>query len=449
MVADSNDTICAIATPPGRGGIGIVRVSGPAAAKIADAVVNETPAPRCAHYGAFRDAEGVVVDEGIALFFPGPGSFTGEDVLELQAHGGPVLLDMLLRLCVSHGARIAEPGEFSRRAFLNGKLDLAQTEAVADLINSATTQAVRAAARSLTGVFSERVREVVDALVSLRTHVEAAIDFPEEEVDFLADARIGNDLDDLRGRLDKLLQGAQQGRLLRDGLTLVLAGRPNAGKSSLLNALAGYDAAIVTPVAGTTRDLVREQLSLDGMPLHIVDTAGLTESPDIVEAEGVRRAQAQMRQADRVLLVLDDTKPGNITALLNELPGDIPVTTVRNKIDLSGSEPGFEHDGWGDTVRLSAKTGAGMDALREHLRGVAGFHDTGEGAFLARTRHLDALKRAREHVVSGKTQLTETRSGELLAEDLRLAQVALGEITGEFTSDDLLGSIFSSFCIGK
>ncbi len=449
MVADSHDTICAIATPAGRGGVGIVRVSGPAASRIADRVLGKKPPPRMARYGAFRDAGGEVIDEGIALFFPGPGSFTGEDVLELQAHGGPVLLDMLLRLCVSLGARIAEPGEFSRRAFLNGKLDLAQTEAVADLIDSATEQAVRAAARSLSGVFSKRVREMLDGLIGLRSYVEAAIDFPEEEVDFLADDRLANDLDDLLGCVDSLLDGAQQGRLLRDGLTLVLAGRPNAGKSSLLNALAGYDAAIVTPVPGTTRDLVREQLSLDGMPLHIVDTAGLTESPDIVEAEGVRRARAQMREADRVLLVLDDTKPGNITALLNELPGDIPVTTVRNKIDLSGAEPGFEHDGWGDTVRLSATTGAGLDALREHLRAVAGFHDTGEGTFLARTRHLDALKRAREHLVSGKTQLRETRSGELLAEDLRQAQNALGEITGEFTSDDLLGSIFSSFCIGK
>lgn len=449
MVADSHDTICAIATPAGRGGVGIVRVSGPAASRIADRVLGKKPPPRMARYGAFRDAGGEVIDEGIALFFPGPGSFTGEDVLELQAHGGPVLLDMLLRLCVSLGARIAEPGEFSRRAFLNGKLDLAQTEAVADLIDSATEQAVRAAARSLSGVFSKRVREMLDGLIGLRSYVEAAIDFPEEEVDFLADDRLANDLDDLLGCVDSLLDGAQQGRLLRDGLTLVLAGRPNAGKSSLLNALAGYDAAIVTPVPGTTRDLVREQLSLDGMPLHIVDTAGLTESPDIVEAEGVRRARAQMREADRVLLVLDDTKPGNITALLNELPGDIPVTTVRNKIDLSGAEPGFEHDGWGDTVRLSATTGAGLDALREHLRAVAGFHDTGEGAFLARTRHLDALKRAREHLVSGQTQLRETRSGELLAEDLRQAQNALGEITGEFTSDDLLGSIFSSFCIGK
>ncbi|TDJ33715.1 MAG: tRNA uridine-5-carboxymethylaminomethyl(34) synthesis GTPase MnmE [Gammaproteobacteria bacterium] len=449
MVADSHDTICAIATPAGRGGVGIVRVSGPAASRIADRVLGKKPPPRMARYGAFRDAGGEVIDEGIALFFPGPGSFTGEDVLELQAHGGPVLLDMLLRLCVSLGARIAEPGEISRRAFLNGKLDLAQTEAVADLIDSATEQAVRAAARSLSGVFSKRVREMLDGLIGLRSYVEAAIDFPEEEVDFLADDRLANDLDDLLGCVDSLLDGAQQGRLLRDGLTLVLAGRPNAGKSSLLNALAGYDAAIVTPVPGTTRDLVREQLSLDGMPLHIVDTAGLTESPDIVEAEGVRRARAQMREADRVLLVLDDTKPGNITALLNELPGDIPVTTVRNKIDLSGAEPGFEHDGWGDTVRLSATTGAGLDALREHLRAVAGFHDTGEGTFLARTRHLDALKRAREHLVSGKTQLRETRSGELLAEDLRQAQNALGEITGEFTSDDLLGSIFSSFCIGK
>ena len=444
------DTIAAVATPAGRGGIGVVRVSGPRAREIARAVLGRLPKPRHATYGAFTGEGNKPIDQGIALFFPAPHSFTGEDVLELHGHGGTVVLDMLLKRLIELGARPARPGEFSERAFLNGKMDLAQAEAVADLIESGSQAAARSAMRSLQGDFSRRVRAIVGALIKLRTYVEAAIDFPEEEIDFLADDRITMELAAIEDRLARLQESARQGALLHDGMSVVLAGRPNAGKSSLLNALAQQDTAIVSTVPGTTRDLLRERIHLDGMPVHVVDTAGLHDRPDEIEGEGIRRAKAAMERADRILLVIDDTEPQAETPdLLEHLPRALPRTRIRNKIDLSGRAPGISETPDGVEIALSAKTGAGLELLRRHLKECMGFHPAGEDVFIARRRHLDAIRRAAAHVKQGKAQLMEARAGELLAEELRQAQRALNEITGEFTTDDLLGRIFSSFCIGK
>lgn len=446
------DTIAAIATPPGYGGIGIVRVSGPTVREIARNVIGALPAPRSAHYTRFLSAGGDAIDQGIALFFPAPRSFTGEDVLELHGHGGSIVMNMLLQRMITLGARIARPGEFTERAFLNGKLDLAQAEAVADLIESGSEIAVRSALRSLQGVFSDRVRGIVEQLVALRSYVEAAIDFPEEEINFLEDSTVSLRLETIERMTNTLLETAQQGRLLHDGMTVVLAGPPNAGKSSLLNALAQQDAAIVSPIPGTTRDVVREQIQLDGMPVQIVDTAGLRADGDAIESEGIRRAQAAIAHADRILLVIDDTQSGKESVpagLLPSLPGNPTYTLVRNKIDLSGRPPGLEETESSVTIALSAKTGAGLALLRTHLKHCMGFRPAGEGMFTARARHINALRRAQEYIVAGKQQLQQTRAGELLAEELRLAQNALNEITGEFTSEDLLGKIFSSFCIGK
>ncbi|HKJ08614.1 MAG TPA: tRNA uridine-5-carboxymethylaminomethyl(34) synthesis GTPase MnmE [Gammaproteobacteria bacterium] len=451
MTADAVDTIAAIATASGQGGVGIVRLSGPAVPPIGEALLGGLPAPRYAAFRHFRGDDGAPIDQGLALYFQAPHSFTGEHVLELHAHGGPVVLDLLLARVLALGARPARAGEFSERAFLNGKLDLAQAEAVADLIAADTAQAARAAAGSLQGELSRRVHALVERLISLRMYVEAAIDFPEEEVDFLADQAVADRLTAIIESFDELQAGARQGCLLREGMTVVIAGRPNAGKSSLLNALAGQDSAIVTDIPGTTRDLLREHVQLDGMPLHIVDTAGLRDSADPVEREGIRRAWQAIEGADRLLLVVDDRLGWGEEedAIVRRLPVQLPRTVVYNKIDLSGHPPAVTGAASDARIHLSLRTGDGLDGLRDHLKSVMGYRESAEGAFMARRRHLDALARARGHVDEGRRRLETSRAGELLAEELRQAQQALGEITGEFTSDDLLGRIFSSFCIGK
>lgn len=443
----NNDTIAAVATPPGRGGVGIVRLSGKKAAGIAEALAGPMPEPRHAAWRRFRDGDDNVIDEGLLLFFPGPRSFTGEDVVEFQGHGGPVVLDVLLQALLAQGARVARAGEFSERAFLNDRMDLTQAEAVADLIDAGSAQAARAALRSLHGEFSARIHELVDGLINARMHVEAAIDFPEEEVDFLSDNALRERLARLRQQFEQLTATARQGRLLHDGLTVVIAGPPNAGKSSLLNALAGTDAAIVTDIPGTTRDVLRERIQLDGMPLHIIDTAGLRDSADIVEAEGIRRARREFERADLLLLLSDAQEEKSFVP--EDLPNGLRITHIRNKIDLSGDAAGIEATKGATTIALSVKTGAGMEALRDHLKDVAGYQAQGSDIFIARRRHLDALARARERLETGLHALESEQAGELLAEELRLAQQHLNEITGEFGSDELLGKIFSSFCIGK
>ncbi len=450
-VSYAKETIAAIATPPGRGGVGIVRVSGPQAPQIAQAVLGQCPPVRLASYLPFRSSDGSLIDEGIALYFKAPHSFTGEDVLELQGHGGPVVLDMVLRRVVALGARLAHPGEFSQQAFLNDKLDLAQAEAIADLIESASEEAARSALRSLQGEFSNQINQLVEKMTHLRMHVESAIDFPEEEIDFLSDGAITEQIHHLKTQLTRVLERARQGCLLREGLNIVIAGQPNAGKSSLLNYLAQRESAIVTDVAGTTRDVLREEINLDGLPLHIIDTAGLRDSADPVERIGIERAWQQIEQADAVLLVVD-SRSGITQAdrdIIARLPSPLPLTVVFNKIDLSARPPATAEGALGPEFHLSAKTGYGMDLLREHLKARAGYRSAGEGNFTARRRHIDALERAQALVLQGEAQLKASQAGELLAEDLRQAQRALGEITGEFSSDDLLGQIFSSFCIGK
>jgi tRNA modification GTPase len=446
----AGDTIAAVATPPGIGGIGIVRVSGPAVCALAHALLGQLPPPRYASYAIFRGADDEPIDRGLALFFPAPQSFTGEDVLELHGHGGPVVLDMLLKRTLQLGARIARPGEFTERAFLHGKLDLAQAEAVADLIECSSESAARSALRSLQGQFSQQIRALVERLVGLRTYVEAAIDFPEEEVDFLSDEKLARELTAQLTALEGLLSSARQGCLLHDGMTVVLAGPPNAGKSSLLNALACQDAAIVSAIPGTTRDVVRERIDIDGMPVHVLDTAGLRHGGDEIESEGMRRARAAMERADRILLVVDDSVSNDAEAqeLLCQLPPQSACTLIRNKIDLSERLPSRTEESPVAEVALSAKTGAGIELLREHLQSCMGFRPAGEGTFMARRRHLQALSLAHDHLLLGHQRL-QARAGELLAEELRLAQQALGEITGEFTNEELLARIFSSFCIGK
>ena len=453
---NTTDTIAALATPPGRGGVGILRISGRGAKDVALAVLGKLPKPRYADYLPFRDAEGSTLDQGIALWFPCPNSFTGEDVLELQGHGGPVILDLLLkRVLALPDVRIARPGEFSERAFLNDKLDLAQAEAIADLIDASSEQAARSAMNSLQGAFSIRIHQLVEALTHLRIYVEAAIDFPDEEIDFLSDGKIEAQLNGVMADLDGVRAEARQGSLLREGMKVVIAGRPNAGKSSLLNELAGREAAIVTDIAGTTRDVLREHIHIDGMPLHIIDTAGLREASDEVERIGIERAWNEIEQADRVLFMVDGTttaatEPAEIwPEFMARLPSTLPITVVRNKADITGEALGLSEVNGHSLIRLSARTGEGIDLLRDHLKQSMGFTSNMEGGFLARRRHLQALEQAAQHLVQGKEQLVSAYAGELLAEELRLAQQALSEITGEFTSDDLLGRIFSSFCIGK
>lgn len=455
-MSPNNETIAAVATAPGRGGIGVVRVSGPRAKAVAITLSGREPVARHAHYGPFHADDGEVIDEGLMLFFPGPHSFTGEDVLELQGHGGPVVMDMLLRRCAELGVRLARPGEFSERAFLNDKLDLAQAEAIADLIEASSVQAARNAIRSLQGEFSRRVHQLTEKLIQLRIYVEAAIDFPEEEIDFLADGRVLALLQAVREELSAVIHEAGQGALLREGMNVVIAGRPNAGKSSLLNALAGREAAIVTDIAGTTRDVLREHIHIDGMPLHVIDTAGLRDTEDQVERIGVERAIKAIEDADRILLVVDasalssDTDESSWPNILVAKPDPTKTTLIRNKADLTGEGATLSVDLDGHaTLSLSARSGDGLQLLREHLKTCMGYDQTAESGFSARRRHLDALRQAAEHLEHGHAQLTLAGAGELLAEDLRQAQHALGGITGAFSSDDLLGRIFSSFCIGK
>ncbi|MDN3555952.1 tRNA uridine-5-carboxymethylaminomethyl(34) synthesis GTPase MnmE [Halomonas maura] len=448
------DTIAALATPPGRGGVGIIRVSGPACRAIAGSLLGHCPEPRRVLYGPFR-GETAMIDEGIALYFAGPHSFTGEDVLELQGHGGPVIMDLLLERCLQLGARLARPGEFSERAFLNDKLDLAQAEAIADLIEASSRGAAENALRSLQGEFSRRVEGLVQRLIALRMYVEAAIDFPEEEIDFLADGRVGDKLAAIQAELAEVRAAAGQGALMREGMNVVIAGRPNAGKSSLLNALTEQDTAIVTDIEGTTRDVLREHIHLDGMPLHVIDTAGLRDTPDAVEKIGVARAWTEIETADRVLLLVDAATTDAVDPMaiwpefVERLADPSRLTLVRNKVDTSHETPGLDLSTTTPVLRLSAKTGSGVDNLKEHLKAVMGFSATTEGRFSARRRHLDALDRADAALDNGAAQLSGYGAGELLAEDLREAQQALGEITGEFSADDLLGEIFGSFCIGK
>lgn len=460
------DTICAIATPPGRSGVGIVRVSGPLSRDIALKILHFLPTPRHAHFTNFYSTDSQLIDQGIALYFPSPNSFTGEDVLELQGHGGYFVLDFLLNETIKAGARIARPGEFSERAFLNDKIDLAQAEAIADLIESSSEEAARSALRTLQGDFSKLINSLCSAIVDLRVYIEAAIDFSEEEIDFLTEGKTAESLRTIINQLNSILAQAKQGALLREGMSVVIAGKPNAGKSSLLNALAGKDSAIVTDIAGTTRDTLIEQINIDGMPLHITDTAGLRESNDIVEKEGIRRAFQAIDSADRILLVVDASQdtvtPENLVSYLSELGfrkltnaiDPSRVTIIQNKIDKANLEEGIhkDRDQQGSvitTLHISAKNQIGLAMLREHLKDCMGYQSAGEGGFIARRRHLDSLESARVCLLQAETQLLGNGAGELVAEDLRHAHQQLGEITGEFSTDDLLGKIFSSFCVGK
>ncbi len=441
------DTIVAAATPPGKGGIGVVRISGPATEKIATQMLGVLPTPRYATIAAFRAADGTPIDTGIALYFPTPDSFTGESVLELQGHGGPLVMSLLVDAVITMGARRAQPGEFSKRAFLNGKLDLVQAEAVADLIDCGTARGARAALRSLAGAFSKAVQELQEQLTRLRLHVEAAIDFPEEGIDFLDDARLQKQIERCAEALASLKNETRIGSVLRDGFQVVIVGKPNAGKSSLLNALSGQEAAIVTEVAGTTRDILRENIDVDGLMVELVDTAGLRDDPDKIEAEGIRRARAALKKADAILWIQDAAQPMEQNHG-EDIADDIPLIVLRNKTDVTGEPPGAQQNN-PSVLNISAKTGAGLEALRETIRQVAGYENLGDGAFTARRRHIDALNLAAIHFERGRDALTKNKAGELFAEELRLAQKALGEITGSFTSDDLLGRIFSEFCIGK
>lgn len=439
------DTIAAIATAPGRGGVGVIRVSGKDVAPLIAGLLNLELQPRHAHFVRFRSADGAVLDEGLALSFPAPHSFTGEDVLELQGHGGPVVMKMLLARCVELGARHAEPGEFTKRAFLNGKLDLAQAEAVADLIDAQSEAAARSALKSLDGAFSREIHALVEGLINLRMLVEATLDFPEEDIDFLEAANAYGQLTGLQMQLQRVLDAATQGKLLREGMHVVLIGQPNVGKSSLMNALAGEEVAIVTDIAGTTRDTVRELIQLDGVPIHIIDTAGLRETEDHVERIGIERTWSAVRKADLALLLLDSREgiTAHDEAIIARLPPELPLLRVFNKIDLTGESPGRIGS---DEMHVSAQSGAGLPQLRTSLLEKVGWHGADEGTFIARERHLDAIRRAAAHL---DTAIAAYQQIEIMAEELRLAQNVLGEITGEFTSDDLLGVIFSRFCIGK
>ena len=447
MAQYARDTIVAAATPPGKGGIGIVRISGDDTEKLAAAMLGNVPEPRLATHANIHDKNGHELDSGIVLYFPGSASYTGESVLEFHGHGGPIVVASVIDAAVELGARRAAPGEFSKRAFLNGKLDLVQAEAIADLIDSGTSQAARAALRSLSGSFSLAVENLQQLIVNLRLHVEAAIDFPEEEIDFLSNQDLRRKIDECAEAFAKLQREASIGRVLRDGLQLVIVGKPNVGKSSLLNLLSGQDAAIVTEVAGTTRDILKERIEIDGLAVELVDTAGLREDPDRVEAEGIRRAREALKNADGVLWI-QDASEDEAGDLDEDIPDDIPVIILRNKIDVSGDAPGPLKDN-ATTLNVSARTGAGIDELRETVRQLAGYKDLGEGAFTARRRHVEAIAMAAAHFQRGREALEKHRAGELLAEDLRLSHEALGEVTGTMSSDDLLGRIFSEFCIGK
>ena len=443
----TTETIAAVATAPGYGGIGVVRVSGPLATTVAEHLLGTIPPPRHAQLCDFFDESGVPLDHGIALFFPGPASFTGDDVLELQGHGGPIVLDLLLEQILQLGARLARPGEFSERAFLNGKIDLVQAEAIADLIHAGASNAARAAVRSLSGEFSERIHGLVENVTRLRIHVEAAIDFPEEEIDFLADETITRAIRHITTELREITGNAEQGRLIRDGINIVLAGKPNTGKSSLLNYLARENRAIVSDIAGTTRDTLSLEINLKGLPVHIIDTAGLRQTEDVIEKEGVRRAGEEIRKADLVLYIVEEDHLASADQHISQF-GDLTdkrVFTIVNKVDLSGVDAGYREN----RFYISAKTGAGTGELVQSIHEQVGFKNEGGSAVTSRRRHIDALNRATAHVRQGAEALETRQAGELLAEELRLAQQALSEITGDFTPDDLLGRIFSDFCIGK
>lgn len=444
---DTGDSIAAIATPPGRGGVGIVRISGPLSLRIAKKISGIDPIPRHAYFCDFKNESAEVIDQGLCLFFKEPHSYTGEDVLELQGHGGPVVLDIVLRRVLELGCRIARPGEFTERAFLNEKLDLAQAEAVSDLIESGSEHAARAALLSLQGEFSNQINDLLMQLIELRVYIESALDFAEEEIDFLKSQELEERSRRLKHTFSVIKNKARQGRLLKEGMRVVIAGEPNVGKSSLLNALSGSDTAIVTDIPGTTRDILTEQIHLDGMPLHIVDTAGLRESTDPVEIEGIKRAHEQIKKADRVIVVSiegsqEPERPDWVSS-------ETPVDFVVNKIDLNEKSPFVETSKQGVRIHLSAKLGSGLNLLKDHLKASMGFDSSTEGIFIARRRHLDALTRAEKAVDNAIDHLAKHAAGELCAEELRYAQDAINEITGEYTSDDLLGKIFSSFCIGK
>mgnify|MGYP002638613527 CR=1 FL=1 len=460
------DTICAIATPPGRSGVGIVRISGPDALSIGVEILGFTPTPRHAHYSDFLDSNSEVIDQGIVLYFNQPHSFTGEDIIELQGHGGVYVQRALLNRALSLGARLANPGEFSERSFLNNKIDLLQAEAIADLIDASSQQAARSAIRTLQGEFSRKIHSLLEKLLTARVNVEAAIDFSDEDIDLLSDTRVKKSLQEILLSLEATLRQAQQGALLKEGINVVIAGKPNAGKSSLLNALSGLESAIVTDIPGTTRDLLSEEITIDGMPVHIVDTAGLRESDDVVEKEGVRRAQIAIEQADQILLIVDkSTAEEDVEKLLaplgllsnksiHEFNNLQNTTIVFNKIDLvEGSRAEANKTCIGNieltTISLSAKHLNGLDLLREHLKQLIGFNSAEEGAFVARERHLNALRNSQQLITSALDHLNDQSPLELIAEDLRFAMAELGAITGEFTSDDLLGEIFSNFCVGK
>lgn len=448
MASADTDTIAAIATAPGRGGIGVIRLSGKQASTIATSIIGSLPAPRQAKLSRFLGDANEILDEGIALYFPAPHSYTGEDVLELQGHGGPAVLQMVLRRCLALGARLAEPGEFSKRAFLNDKLDLAQAESVADLIDAASETAAKSAMRSLQGEFSKQVHALTDALIELRMLVEATLDFPEEEIDFLQRADAFGKLNAIQTRLDEVLKTARQGALLREGLQIVLIGQPNVGKSSLLNRLAGEEVAIVTAVPGTTRDTIRQHIELEGIPLHIIDTAGLRETQDEVEQLGIARTWAAIEKANLALLLIDAAK-GVVASdleILEKLPRNLPVLKIFNKIDLTGDEARQAEANGETEIYLSAKNGQGMTFLHDQILRIAGWQPGGEGVFMARERHVRALSAAKGHLIAASERQNQL---EFFAEELRLAQNALGSITGEFSADDLLGEIFSRFCIGK
>ena len=455
MLQNSKDTIVAIASGKGRGGIGVVRISGFDLNPYIDGLLDKHIKPRKACYRKFLDFDGASLDEGVAIFFPAPNSFTGESVLELQGHGGIVILDAIVQRCIQLGARAARPGEFTERAFLNDKMDLTQAEAIADLIDASSLEAARSAVRSMQGEFSLIVNELVEQIVQIRMYVEAAIDFPEEEIDFLQNETLLSNLDNLKERLNLALGSARQGSLLKDGLTIVLAGKPNAGKSSLLNALARNDAAIVTPIPGTTRDVLREKIVIDGLPLNIIDTAGLRQSDDLVEKEGVKRAWREIETADQILFLVDssESSDSDLNTVWPEFTEKFPesqqpIILLLNKIDISGLPAGRVNDK-SNSFAISATLKSGFDDLIAHLHSSSGFLASSEGVFSARRRHLASLESALGLVSTGIEQLRGSGAGELLAEDLRHAQNALSEITGQFSSDDLLGRIFSSFCIGK
>jgi len=446
MQGIEEDTIAAIATPPGKGGVAIVRVSGPATSCIAQKILKKSLTPRVAQVCPFYDVGHEIIDVGLALFFKNPHSFTGEDVLELHGHGGTVVMSWLLDTIIAYGARVAQPGEFTQRAFLNDKIDLTQAEAVADLIDASTKQAALNASRSLQGIFSQRIHGLAEHMLKCRVYVEAAIDFPDEEVDFLSDHELQKQLDEICDQISLLLQQAQQGQLLKEGMRVAIIGQPNAGKSSLLNALTLQESAIVTPIAGTTRDLVKETIEIDGMPVHLVDTAGIRDGADIIEQEGIKRAKAQLEIVDRILLVIDSNSP-TLSSMENEIVAQYPdkISILYNKIDLRGDTPSWT----GSTLYLSAKTRQGLELLKAHLKKCMGYQSEEANGFIARKRHLQALEQAYAHCLEARHQLRKHRAGELAAQELNLAHRQLGEVVGKTTADDLLGQIFSSFCIGK